>query len=109
MKKLLIYSTKSGREPLIDWLERLKDRKIVSRIKNRIQRLALGAFGDYKSVGDGVYELRLHFGSGYRVYFAIEEYEILLLLCGGNKDSQKNDIDCAKQYYRDHIYREEHA
>lgn len=109
MKRLLIYQTKFGKEPIIDWLETLKDRKTASRIKNRIQRLTLGAFGDYKSVGGGVYELRFHFGSGYRVYFAIEGNEILLLLCAGNKDSQNNDIDCAKEYYRDHTYREEHA
>lgn len=103
MKRLLIYKTQSGKEPLISWIEGLKDRKAVSRIRNRIQRLELGIFGDYKPVGDGIYELRFHFGPGYRLYFAIEENSLLLLLCAGDKDSQKHDIDCAKKYYTDYI------
>lgn len=80
------------------WLKLLKDLDAKSRINLRIRRISLtGNLDDHKSVGDGVYELRLDYGPGYRLYFAQREKEIILLLIGGNKSSQQRDIRKAKE------------
>ena len=79
-----------------DWLAGLHDRKAVARIADRLDRLASGNFGDCKSVGDGVSELRFKFGPGYRVYFRRVGDVIAVLLCGGDKSSQRRDIAKAK-------------
>ena len=80
------------------WLKRLKDPDAKSRINLRIRRIALtGNLGDYKPVGDGVCELRVDYGPGYRMYFAQRGKEIVLLLIGGDKSSQQRDIKRAKE------------
>ena len=80
------------------WLKRLKDSDAKSRINLRIRRIVLtGNLGDYKPVGDGVYELRVDYGPGYRVYFAQRGKEIILLLIGGDKSSQQRDIKKARE------------
>ena len=78
-----------------DWLTRLKDRAGRLRILKRIDRLANGNPGDVKSVGNGVLELRLDVGPGYRVYYAHHGDRVVLLLCGGDKSAQQHDIDKA--------------
>ena len=80
----------------VSWKERLRDRAAVGRINVRITRLALGNFGDVRAVGDGVSELRIDFGPGYRVYFT-QRGAIVILLCGGDKGSQERDIRRAKE------------
>ena len=80
-----------------DWLRRLRDRRAVSRISMRIQRLTLGNFGDAKPVGEGVSELRIDYGPGYRVYLVQRGDKIIVLLCGGDKSSQEADIARAKE------------
>jgi putative addiction module killer protein len=77
------------------WLDGLKDRKARARILVRIDRLSLGNPGDVKPVGEGVSELRITYGPGYRVYFTQRSNRLVLLLCGGNKSSQKRDIATA--------------
>jgi len=79
-----------------DWFDDLKDIKAKARIDIRIQRLAGGNAGDAKAVGDGVIELRIDYGPGYRVYYCQRAEEILLLLIGGNKSTQQKDIRRAK-------------
>lgn len=79
------------------WFRSLRDRKVRGLIVRRVERLELGNFGDSKSLGDGVHELRLKFGPGYRVYFMHRGVRIVLLLCGGDKGSQSRDIARAKQ------------
>ena len=80
------------------WLKRLKDSNAKSRINLRIRRISLtGNLGDCKSVGGGVSELRLDFGPGYRLYFSQRGNEILLLLIGGDKSSQRRDIEKARE------------
>jgi putative addiction module killer protein len=88
-------------EAFRDWLKGLRDRQAVARISTRIIRLRLGNPGDVAPVGDGVSELRLMFGPGYRVYFAKKGQELILLLAGGDKSSQASDIETAKQLWRD--------
>lgn len=74
------------------WLKKLKDRTAVLAILQRIDRVKLGLFGDIKSVGNGVSEMRIFVGQGYRVYFTVCDSKIVLLLCGGDKSSQQRDI-----------------
>lgn len=79
-----------------NWLGSLRDAPAKARIAARVQRLAFGHFGDVQPVGNGVRELRLHFGPGYRIYFVQRGRALLLLLCGGDKSSQRRDILRAK-------------
>ena len=82
------------------WLERLADRQARARILLRIRRLSLGNFGDVASVGEGVLELRIHCGPGYRVYFRRQERSAVVLLIGGDKRDQETDIRRAKELAR---------
>lgn len=99
-KKLIDYENNYGECPLREWLKEL-DGAIRARIEARLKRAALGNLGDVKTVGHGVNELRLDFGSGYRVYFGQHGEEIIVLLCGGDKSSQSKDIEMAQSYWLD--------
>ncbi|MCF6777528.1 type II toxin-antitoxin system RelE/ParE family toxin [Thiotrichales bacterium 19X7-9] len=101
MKDVKIFKTKDGKEPFLVWLNKIKDKVIQARIKRRIDRLYFGNEGDYKSVGDGVFELRMAFGSGYRVYYAKEKDVIYILLSAGDKKTQSKDIQLAKKYWNE--------
>lgn len=103
-KQLEIYITANGKKPFIEWLEAL-DAKIRYRIKEKLDRLSLGNFGDHKYICDGIYELRLDFGAGYRIYYGLENDKVILLLSGGNKATQKKDIQKAIKYFRDYLSR----
>jgi len=78
------------------WIRELKDRIAQSVIIARIRRISAGNFGDSKPVGDGVSELRIDYGPGFRVYFTRRGQEIIILLCGGDKSTQSRDIETAK-------------
>lgn len=104
-KQLEIYITKDGKKPFINWLESLKDKQVRYRIKERLDRVALGNLGDHKSVGDSIFELRVNFGPGYRIYYGNEEAKIILLLCGGDKSTQKKDVKKAIYYWKDYLSR----
>ena len=81
-----------------DWLDSLRDRQARQKIAARIRLIETeGYFGDHKSVGDGVSELRIHAGAGYRVYYTQRGGKLIILLAGGDKDSQTRDIARAKQ------------
>ena len=83
-------------EEFDDWLRNLKDPVGKARILARIDSAELGNFGDSESVGDGISEMRIHVGPGYRVYYSRTGKVIYLLLCGGDKPTQKKDIKMAK-------------
>ena len=102
-RELQIYQNPNGREPFTEWLES-RDQKTQERIEALLDRLVDGNFGDCKPVGEGISEIRLHFGAGYRIYFGEVENTIVLLLCGGDKSSQTRDIKRAKTYW--HEYKE---
>ena len=85
------YLTQNGKCPFDEWLRSLKDVKARALIRVRINRLILGNFGDCKSVGDGVSELRINFGPGYRIYFGRDGLILIILLCAGSKSSQKTN------------------
>lgn len=94
-----IYQDEEGNEPFVNWLESLKNQITRARIREKVRRIKLGNLGDHKAVGDGLFELRLHFGSGYRIYYGHVGAKIILLIGGGSKATQKKDIRKAKQYW----------
>lgn len=83
-------------EAFTDWIEALRDRQARARIEIRIKRLSLGNPGDVKSVGQGISEMKIDYGPGYRVYFMRRGPVVVVLLCGGDKRSQDQDIALAK-------------
>ena len=101
-KQIIIYVDENGHEPYRSWIDNLKDKKSQQRIRARIRRLGEGLYGDCDSVGEGVSELRMFFGPGYRVYFGEDADNIVVLLCGGDKDSQSRDIKNTKEYWKDY-------
>ena len=96
------YVTDDGKAVFTIWLNKLRDRQARHRIRKRIDRLSLGNTGDSKSVGQGVYELRIHYGPGYRVYYGRLGEQIILLLCGGDKATQRHDVKKAIDYWNDY-------
>ncbi len=100
-KELIVYQTREGREPFIEWLNHLGDKILESRILVRTHRMRQGNYGNHKRF-QGIIELRLHFGKGYRIYCGEEGSEVVVLLAGGDKSSQDNDIRQALEYWRDH-------
>jgi putative addiction module killer protein len=91
----------------MQWLKKLNDSNARFRIYKRIERLAEGNPGDIKPVGEGISEMRIVYGPGYRVYFKDSGKEIIILLCGGDKRTQQTDIEKAKEIARNYILEEE--
>ena len=98
MFELRHFITDRGKDVFEDWLDSVRDLRAQAAILARLDRLELGLFGDTKAVSDGVSELRVNIGAGYRVYYARRGKMILLLLCGGDKSSQNADIKRAIKY-----------
>ena len=103
--KLLEYLTEDNKNPFRKWLEGLRDRQARAKIRIRLNRIRLGNFGDSKSVGDGVNELRIFYGPGYRIYFGRKDNTVVILLFGGDKKTQSKDIALAKRYWSDYLRR----
>jgi putative addiction module killer protein len=104
-KQVIIYVDDNGREPFTEWLNNLRDSVGCRRISTRVARLRQGNYGDCKPIGEKLYELRMFFGSGYRVYFGEHQNNTVVLLCGGDKSSQGNDIRLAKIYWNKYLDR----
>lgn len=96
------YVTPEGKIPFDEWLLSLRDTKAQYRIDLRLNRVQLGNLGDYRSVGEGVFELRIDYGPGYRIYFGQIGSTIVLLLCGGDESTQAQDIRKAIEYWTDY-------
>ena len=101
-QELRVYQQGDGGQPFTVWLAALKDLEARARIRTRLARLSLGNMGDCRALDGGVWELRIDWGPGYRVYFARIGAAVLLLLCGGDKTTQSQDIDRAKDYLKDY-------
>jgi len=101
-KEIRRYITAEGKIPFLEWYYCLRDRKAQFKIDARLERVSFGNLGDYRSVGEGVCELRINYGPGYRIYFGQIGETIVLLLCGGDKSTQQQDIEKAKDYWEDH-------
>jgi putative addiction module killer protein len=106
-KRVVAYMTVNGKEPFTDWLNDLRDVIGRKRILARISRLQDGNYGDCEPVGEGVSELRMFFGGGYRVYIGERGDNLVILLCGGDKDSQDRDIEQAKAYWQEYLNHDE--
>ena len=100
--EIRIFRCKDGRVPFELWMTELRDKRAKAKILVRLDRLKTGNFGDVKSVGSGVSELRIKEGKGYRVYFAREGNKVIILLCGGDKSTQQDDIKRAKKFWREY-------
>jgi len=98
------YVTRAGKDVVGDWLAALENVQARARIAVRIDRIAIGNFGDTKYLRDGVSALRIHLGPGYRLYYAILGDTCVLLLCGGGTRKQSSDVNRAIEYFKD--YRE---
>lgn len=100
--EIQIYSTSEGKEPFHDWLKSLKDIDTQSLVFQRLQRVRLGNFGDCKSIGEGLWEFRIHHKTGIRVYYARTGRYLILIIGGGDKRSQESDITKARKYLEDY-------
>ena len=101
-KELRVFVTEEGQEPFNEWLTSLRDIKARAKIRVRLDRISLGNFGDCHGVGEGVQELRIDYGPGYRIYFGQKGTSIVLLLCGGDKSTQTKDIETAKRLWNEY-------
>lgn len=99
-RELREHLTEMGHNPFREWLYSLRDLQARARIRVRLNRVRLGNLGDCKPVGEGVMELRLDFGQGYRVYLGQDGDVLVILLCGGDKRTQARDIVTAKEYWQ---------
>jgi putative addiction module killer protein len=104
-QEVLIYRTLDGRLPYVEWTDSLNDARARQKVDARIARLRLGNFGVARSVGNGVAELKIDYGPGYRVYFGRDGQALVILLCGGSKGTQNDDIKKAKAYWTDYQVR----
>lgn len=100
-RELKVYETEQGEVPFLSWLDLLRDSRARAKIRKRLDRVEMGNFGDYRSLGEGVFEFRIDYGPGYRVYFAQVDLSVILLLCGGDKRTQDSDISQSKQFWAD--------
>ncbi|MBD2414593.1 addiction module protein [Nostoc calcicola FACHB-389] len=100
------YLTPDGKNIFDDWLYSLRDQRAKAKIRARLDRVENGNLGDCKSLGEGVFELRIDYGPGYRIYFGQEGITIIILLCGGDKSTQEQDIGKAQEYWKDYRSRD---
>ena len=101
MYEIRHYLTREGKDVYVEWQRDLRDTKARIAVDRRINRRELGNFGDHKFCRDGVWELRIDIGPGYRVYYAIAGEQVVLLLIGGEKRRQDADIQQACAYFQD--------
>ena len=101
MYEIRHYLMRNQKDPFMEWRLQLRDTMARIAVDRRINRMELGNFGDHRFCRDGVWELRIDAGPGYRVYYAIAGAEVVLLLCGGDKRTQDADIDRACEYWID--------
>jgi len=98
---MVAFRARDGGVPFEDWLDALNDKRAVARVLARLARVRQGNLGDCKSVGEGLSELRVDYGAGYRIYFGQQSKTLVVLLCGGDKRTQDRDICLAKQYWHE--------
>jgi putative addiction module killer protein len=105
-REVVVYQTLEGHVPFNEWLDELDDQNAVARILSRLARVRQGNLGDCKGLGEGVSELRVDYGPGYRVYLGLKGRTMVILLCGGDKRTQERDIQKAKRYWQDYKQRD---
>ena len=103
--ELLRYVSPSGQEVFAEWFGGLRDARTKAKIAARLARIIAGNFGDCKPLREGVWELRIDWGPGYRIYYALDGKTVVLLLCGGEKRKQATDIERAVRFWNDYKQR----
>jgi len=98
---LIVYQQDQGQRPFDYWFDSLRDKNAQARIARRIRQVQAGTLGDCKPVGEGVLELRVDVGAGYRIYCGRSGTTLVILLCGGDKSTQSKDIERAKEFWAD--------
>ena len=101
MHEIRHYVSAAGADLFADWLRQVRDPIAKVQIVKRVNRMEQGNFGDNSFVGDGVWEMRIDVGAGYRIYYARAASQVMLLLCGGDKRTQDADIKDAKKHWKD--------
>ena len=96
------YRKENGVVPYLDWYHSLRNDEVKDMVLTRLDRVRQGNFGDYKSVGGGIFELRFKMGPGYRIYFGMEGKTLIILYCAGDKDTQSRDVRLAQEYLIDY-------
>ena len=104
-KSLVFFEDNKGKVPFDQWIKRLKDKRAIASILSKLNKVREGNFGDCKYLRSGVWELRIHYAKGYRIYFAKYLNQFVVLLWGGDKSTQRKDINRAILYWR--IFKEE--
>ena len=99
MYRILSYVTPEGKDVYKEWADGLRDTRARFAVDRRLRRVEEGNFGDHKYLIDGIWELRIDFGPGYRVYYGLRGAEVVVVLCAGDKGSQQRDIDRAVAYW----------
>ena len=102
IRRSVIYKTATGAEPYADYVDTLKDYAGAAKIRARVTRAKLGNLGAHHGVGEGVIELKIDFGPGYRIYVGLYGEELIILLCAGDKSSQDRDILTARDHWKDY-------
>ena len=105
-RTIIFYRIPKGPQPFMEWFNSIRDTRTKNRIQARLDSVEAGNLGDHKFVGNGVWELRIDSGPGYRIYYSEVDNRIVLLLCGGDKSSQNRDIKSAKRYWTEYRTRE---
>lgn len=100
-KKIEYLTLQDGSQPIIEWIDEL-DNKTGARVKASIEKVRIGLKKNVEALKDGVFEIKMDFGPGYRVYFGEDGDSLILLICGGDKSSQKKDIQRAKDLWREY-------
>lgn len=101
-----IYETSTGKRPFDSWFDDIREIQTKAKILKRLDRIRVGNFGDCEPVGDGICELKIHYGPGFRIYYSKIGKKVILLVYGGYKGSQTKDISKAKEYLKDYQTRE---
>ncbi len=99
-REILLYETPEGRVPFREWLESIQAPNAYDQVRLRLDRVEEGNLGNHHGVGEGVFELVVNVGPGYRIYFGQDGKELVILLVGGTKRTQTSDIEMAKHYWR---------
>ncbi len=100
-KQVIVYQDENGREPFSEWVDELRDAKARRQVLRRLSRLKHGNYGDCSPVGEGLSEMRIHYGPGYRVYFREAGDDRIVILCGGTKRTQNKGIATAREYWKE--------
>lgn len=101
--EILEYQNDEGKCPFLLWMNSLRDIQARAIIRKRLNRIRIGNLGVVRNLGEGIWEIKIDFGPGYRIYYGEDGKKIIVILCAGDKKSQNRDIVTAKKYWKDYL------